>query len=146
MKSLSTLTPWLAAMLSIADRERERLSITASCQKRGGKINNKNERTALVMWTQLCCQWKRHKKPAKQSIKEMIILLLSHTVTITQLDLYLRHTNDSFSSTLFIPPDNHLSISLTLNTLPHSCTQSPPSIRPQYSDLAPAVSHWSLWQ
>lgn len=63
------------------------------------------------------------------SIKDIIIQLLTHSVTITQLDLYLQCTNDSFSLTLFIPPDNHLSIPLTL-TFSHTLALSHPPTAP----------------
>lgn len=47
-------------------------------------------------------------------IKDMIIPLLTHSLTISQLDLYFHCTNDSFSFTPFISPDNYLSLPRTL--------------------------------
>lgn len=112
---------------------------------------NRNERrcTRPVNITTLSVE-KTQKACKAVCIKDMIIRLLTHSVTIPQLDLYLQCTNDSFSLTLFIPLDNHFSIPLTL-TFSHSPTllhpvapiQSPPS-QPQHSDLAPAVSHWRV--
>lgn len=103
---------------------------------------------ALILWKQPRCQRRRHKKADKADcIKKTIIRLLSPSITITQLDLYLKCTNDSFSFSLFIRPDNHLSLPLILHspTLLHPVTpfkRPPPT---HHSDLAPAVSHWSLW-
>ena len=92
-------------------------------------MNNRNERrctrpvditTLPVEETQKACK--------AVCIKEMIIQLLTRSVTITQLDLYLQRTNDPFSFSLFSPPDNHLSIPLTLKhspTLLHPMTPPP---------------------
>lgn len=85
-------------------------------------------------------------------IKDIINQRLTHLVTISQSDLYLRCTKDWFSFSPFIHPDNHPSIPLTPSlSHTHTCTRSPSLplyvlTPPQQSDLAPSVSHWPLWQ
>ena len=75
--------------------------------------------------------------------------MIIHSVTITQLDLYLQCTNDSFSLTLFIQPyhpDNHLSIPLTL-TFSHTLAPGQPPLLhspflttwPQHSDFVSSI-------
>lgn len=90
-------------------------------KKRTAEMN----RDALILWKQPRCQWRRHKKADKADcIKKTIIQLLSPSITITQLDLYLKCTNDSFSFSLFIRPDNHLCLPLISHspTLLHPVT------------------------
>lgn len=159
-----SLTPWPTTMCyplqeaSQTERDRgearERAGdcLTSSCQKREEKMNRNERRCTRPVDITTLSMEKTQKACKAVRIKDMIIQLLSHSVAITQLDLYLQCTNDSFSFTLFILPDNHLSIPLTL-TFSHTLAPSHPhpippplsSIRPQHSDLAPAVSHWSLW-
>lgn len=74
-------------------------------------------------------------------IKDMIIQRLTHSVTITQLDLYFHCTNDSFSFTPFISPDNHLSIPHTLTS---SRTQSPLSTHIHTHTLPFSLNHNTL--
>lgn len=88
--------------------------------------------TRLVVLFGKCTVKETQKACKAVCIKDMIIQLLTHSVTITQLDLYLQCTKDSFSFTLFIPPNNHLSITLAL--LPHSCTHWPPHPIPSSFD------------
>lgn len=128
-------------------RERAEDCLTSSCQKE--KMNNRNEGrcTCPVDITTLSVE--THTACKAVCIKDMI-QLLTHSVSITQLDLYLQCTKDTFSFTLFVPPDNHLSIPFTL-ALSHTLAPShphpvpPPThthTRPQHSDLAPAISYW----
>lgn len=89
-------------------------------------MNIKNERRCTHhMHTTLLSVEKTQKACKTVCIKAMIIQLLFHTVTLTQLDLYLQCTSGSFSSSLLNPPDNNLSIPPTLNILPHFWTLSP---------------------
>lgn len=78
-----SLTPWLATMCypqressqtereSGGEGEGRRLSnFILSEERKKKKRPTKMEEDALVMWMQLCCQWKRQQKPAKQSVSK----------------------------------------------------------------------------
>lgn len=70
-------------------------------------------------------------------IKDVKIQLLTHSVTVTQPDLYLQRTNDSFTFTPFIAQNNHFPIPITLSFSHIRAPSHPPlsSTQPQHSDL-----------
>lgn len=126
-------------------RERAEDCLTSSCQKR--------EKSEQQQWKEMHCAQSRpvdttmlsvektQKACKAVCIKDTIIQFLTHSVTITQLDLYLQCTNDSFAFTPFIPPDNHLSIPLTL-TFSYTLALSHPL--PYWTDNTVSFPHLFL--